>query len=70
MRLLAGIISRGQESGDFDATLFAYWLLNAALALGRAAEEEVKGGRMTINEASRVVHHSFLRLLGPPPGQE
>jgi AcrR family transcriptional regulator len=70
MRLLAGIISRGQESGDFDATLPPYWLLNAALALGRAAEEEVKGGRMTIDEASRVVHHSFLRLLGLPPGQE
>ncbi len=40
------------------------WLLAASLALGRAAEEQVKAGRMTIDEATHAVHHSFLRLLG------
>jgi len=40
------------------------WLLTASLALGRAADEEVKAGRMTIEEATHAVHHSFLRLLG------
>jgi hypothetical protein len=47
------------------------WLLTAALALGRAAEDEVKAGRMTIAEASHAVHHSFLRLFGlrDDPGQ-
>jgi hypothetical protein len=32
--------------------------------VGRAAEDEVKAGRMTTEEASHVVHHSLLRLLG------
>lgn len=62
-RLLA-LIERGQQSGDLDAALPPGWLLTACLALGRAAEEEVKAGRMTIGEATRAVHRSFLHLLG------
>lgn len=58
------LIQRGQESGDLDAILPPRWLLTASLALGRAAEEEVKAGRMTIEDATHAVHHSFLRLLG------
>lgn len=61
---LLELIERGQESGDLDATLPPGWLLIACLALGRAAEEEVKAGRMTIDEATRAVYSSFLRLLG------
>ena len=57
------IIKRGQDTGEFDRTLPPGWLLAAALALGRAADDEVKAGRMTIEEASHAVHHSFLRLL-------
>jgi AcrR family transcriptional regulator len=58
------LIQRGQETGDLDATLPSEWLLTASLALGRAAEQEVKAGRMTIEQATHAVHHSFLRLLG------
>jgi hypothetical protein len=58
------LIRRGQDSGDLDATLKPDWLLTASLALGRAAEEEVKAGRMTVEDAAHAVHHSFLRLLG------
>ena len=58
------LISRGQESGELDATLPPGWLLAASLALGRAAEDEVKAGRMNIEEATRALQHSFLRLLG------
>ena len=61
---LLKLIERGQESGELDATLPSSWLLTACLALGRAAEEEVKAGRMTIDEAAHAVHRSFLRLLG------
>ena len=64
----AEVIRRGQDSGDFDATLPPGWLLTAALALGRAAEDEVKAGRMTIEEATHAVHHSFLRLFGIQEG--
>ena len=61
---LLELIQRGQESGDLDAAMPPGWLLTACMALGRAAEEEVKAGQMSIDEASRVVHLSFLRLLG------
>jgi AcrR family transcriptional regulator len=61
---MTDLIRRGQESGDLDATLPPAWLVSACLALGRAAEEQVKSGRMTIEEARHTVHHSFLRLLG------
>ena len=42
---LLDLIERGQELGDLDATLPPAWLLTACLALGRAAEEEVKASR-------------------------
>jgi len=64
VELLQKIIRRGQESGDFDRGLSPDWLVTAALALGRAAEDEVKAGRMTIEEATITVHQSFLRLFG------
>jgi len=65
------VIRRGQESGDFHRRLSPGWLLAAGLALGRAAEDEVKAGRMTTEGATSAVHHSFLRLFGlqdPTPG--
>jgi AcrR family transcriptional regulator len=68
---LREVIRRGQESGDFDRRLSPDWLLAAGLAVGRAAEDEVKAGRMTIEHATSAVHHSFLRLFGlqePTPG--
>jgi AcrR family transcriptional regulator len=58
------IVRRGQASGDFDASVPATWLLSASLALGRAAEDEVKAGRMSIEQATRAVHQGLLRLLG------
>jgi hypothetical protein len=66
------LIQCGQDSGDIDTTLPPAWLPTAGLALGRAASEAVKAGRMTIEEAAQAMHHSFLRLLGmadpAPPG--
>lgn len=58
------IVRRGQASGDFDASVPAHWLLSASLALGRAAEDEVKAGRMTTEQATRAMHQGVLRLLG------
>jgi hypothetical protein len=71
MEFIEAIIRRGQASGDFDPTPSPQWLIVALVALGRAAEDQVKAGRMTIEEATRGVQHSVLRLFGlpdPPPG--
>jgi AcrR family transcriptional regulator len=61
---MLGIVRRGQATGDFDDTVPAHWLLSACLALGRATEDEVKAGRMTIEQATRAVHQGVLRLVG------
>jgi AcrR family transcriptional regulator len=58
------IVRRGQESGDFDRHVSATWLIAAGMAIGRAAQDEVKAGRMTIEDATSAVHLSFLRLFG------
>ena len=58
------IVRRGQASGDFDASVPAHWLLSASLALGRDTEDEVKAGRMTIEQATRAIRQGLLRLLG------
>ena len=58
------IIRRGQASGDFDTSVPAHWLLTASLALGRAAEDEVQAGRMSIEQATKAVHQGVLRLVG------
>lgn len=58
------IVRRGQASGDFDSSVPAHWLLSASVALGRAAEDEVQAGRMTIEQATQATHQGVLRLLG------
>jgi len=71
LEFIEALIRRGQASGDFDPRPSPQWLIVALMALGRAAEDQVKAGQMTIEEATRDVHHSVLRLFGvpdPPPG--
>jgi len=63
---MRAIIKRGQDNGDFDRSVSPDWLLAAVLGLGRIAEDEVKAGRMTVEEATHAVRHGFLRLLGLP----
>jgi AcrR family transcriptional regulator len=63
---MRAIIKRGQDDGDFDRSVSPDWLLAAVLGLGRTAEDEVKAGRMTVEEATHAVRHGFLRLLGLP----
>jgi AcrR family transcriptional regulator len=63
LQRMLDIVRRGQASGDFDTSVPAHWLLSASLALGRATEDEVKAGRMTIEQATQAMHHSVLRLL-------
>ena len=64
MERMHEIIQRGQESGDFDRRVPATWLIAAGMAIGRAAQDKVKAGRMTIEDATAAVSLSFLRLFG------
>lgn len=62
---LLDVVRRGQASGDFDASVPAQWLLSAILALGRATEDEVKAGRMSIEQATHAMQQALFRLLAP-----
>jgi AcrR family transcriptional regulator len=48
---LARILDRGRKDGDIDPSLPLTWLTSAALALGHAAGEDVRDGRMTPGQA-------------------
>jgi AcrR family transcriptional regulator len=61
---LERLITRGQETGDFDRHLSPTWLLAAVIALGEAAGAEVGAGRMTAEEAAAALQHSILRVFG------
>ena len=61
---MVDIVRRGQASGDFDSSVPAQWLMSAVLALGRVTEDEVKSGRMTVDQATAAIQRGVLRLLG------
>lgn len=61
---LEALVSRGQRSGEFDRGLSATWLLTATIALGHAAGEEVRAGRMTAEEGFDALRQSIPRLFG------
>ena len=61
---LERLARRGQRSGDFDRHLSVDWLVVATIALGHAAGEEVRAGRMSSERAGREFRRSVLRLYG------
>jgi AcrR family transcriptional regulator len=69
--LLTDLISRGQESGDFDRGSSPAWLAIAILGMWHAAADEIRAGRMTTAGAAEDLRESALRLCGartPAPG--
>ncbi|MFD0688062.1 TetR/AcrR family transcriptional regulator [Actinomadura fibrosa] len=61
---LARLVRRGQEAGDFDASLSASWLAAAVIGLQHAAAAELAAGRLTAREAAALCLESALRLCG------
>lgn len=57
------LIRRGQSTGDFDSTFPPEWLGMATMALGHAAGEEVRAGRMSTDDATRMLTESLHRLF-------
>jgi len=60
---LEHLIRRGQQSGEFDPALPVSWLLSATIALGHAAGEEVRAGRITSDEAITTLRRTIPRLF-------
>lgn len=64
---LSAVIERGQREGDIDPELAAGWVLAAVLALGHAAGEEVRAGRMDSTQAIEALRVSIPRVVRPGP---
>jgi AcrR family transcriptional regulator len=63
LQRLEQVVRRGQRSGEFDPDLPVTWILSSFLALGHAAGEEVRAGRMTSAQAISVLRRSIPRLF-------
>jgi len=49
--------------GDFDPDLPTSWIIAATVALGHAAGEEVRAGRITSAQADAILQNSLQRLF-------
>ena len=58
-------IRRGRRTGEFDRRLPVTWFVSVTLALGHAAGEEVRAGRMTMKQARALLRTSVTRLFAP-----
>lgn len=65
MDRLRAVVERGQRDGDIDPDLEVGWVLAAVLALGHAAGEEVRAGRMDSDQAVGALRISIPRLVRP-----
>jgi AcrR family transcriptional regulator len=61
---LEALIRRGRDSGEFTAGLETSWLVAAVIALGHAADHQIRIGRMDARGAARQFRSSVMRLCG------
>lgn len=64
---LERLIQRGQDTGEFDASLPASWLATAVLGLQHTAADEIAGGRLAAPEAEALCRRSALDVCGAQP---
>jgi AcrR family transcriptional regulator len=69
-RRVAELIVRGQREGDIDPSLPVNWILASVFALGNAAGEEVRSGRMTAQDAVAALRAAVPRLIRPTSATE
>ncbi|MFD6452674.1 TetR family transcriptional regulator, partial [Nocardia sp. NPDC060220] len=61
---LDALIRRGRETGEFTTDLSTEWLVAATIALGHAAGQQLRGGRVDAATAATQFRSSVLRLYG------
>ncbi len=61
---LERLIERGQADGSFEPRTPRSWLVAATFALGNAAGEEVRAGRISTSDAIAALHRGVLGLFG------
>ncbi|MFG2593891.1 TetR/AcrR family transcriptional regulator [Streptomyces sp. NPDC048438] len=59
---LEDLIRRGRASGEFTVGLETGWLVAAVIALGHAADQQIRIGRMESQDAAEQFRSSVMRL--------
>ena len=66
MRRVQALIGRGQQAGAFRRDLPKQWLVTTAISLMHAAAEDTAAGRITADDAPRLITATLLAALTPP----
>lgn len=61
---LRGLIRRGRDSAEFTTDLETEWLIAATVALGHAADHQIRVGRLDAQAASTQLRSTVIRLYG------
>jgi AcrR family transcriptional regulator len=61
---LEALIRRGRDSGEFATDLETSWLVAATIALGHAADHQIRIGRLETQVAANQFRTSVMRLYG------
>ncbi|MET7358405.1 helix-turn-helix domain-containing protein [Streptomyces sp. NPDC005562] len=61
---LEALIRRGRKSGEFTVSLETEWLVAAVIALGHAADHQIRVGHMDAQHAAKQYRSSVMRLCG------
>jgi AcrR family transcriptional regulator len=61
---LKALISRGRDSGEFATDLETDWLVAATIALGHAADHQVRARQLDARTAALQFRSSVMRLCG------
>jgi TetR/AcrR family transcriptional regulator, mexCD-oprJ operon repressor len=67
LRRVQSLIGRGQAAGTFRSDLPRQWLITTAFSLMHAAAEEAAAGRVTADDAPRLITATLLAAFTPPP---
>ncbi|WP_327393122.1 TetR/AcrR family transcriptional regulator [Streptomyces sp. NBC_01186] len=61
---LEDLIHRGRDSGEFTTALETSWLVAAVIALGHAADHQIRVGRMDAQGAAKQFRSTVMHLCG------
>ncbi|GAA4244987.1 TetR/AcrR family transcriptional regulator [Dactylosporangium darangshiense] len=61
--VLGEVVERGQRTGEFDPELPPGWIVAATAALGHAAGDDVRAGRLTSAQAGTYLQATLRRLF-------
>ncbi len=66
LRRVQSLIARGQRAGAFRSDLPRQWLITTAFSLMHAAAEDAAAGRVSADDAARLITATLIAAYTPP----